>query len=101
MALFNNEAKQEKDAQKAKQIMERYGLDRLSKKDYESCKKILLDLFGVGVMKAGIALSFGKAEEQCKIAYLSAMVEQNWIIIRQLDELNQRLDWMMRDQSEN
>lgn len=101
MALFNNNSNQEKDSQKVEQMMNRYGLNHLSPKDYESCKKIFYDLFGLGLSRANMALSFTKSEERCKVGYLSAMVEQNWIIIRQLDELNQRLDWMMRDQSEN
>lgn len=99
MALFNDVSKQEKNEQKIQEMMNRLGLDRLSDADYKSCKKILNDLFGLGLMKAGMALSFAKSEEQCKVGYLSAMVEQNWIIIRQLDELNQRLDWMMRNQN--
>lgn len=100
MALFNNVSKEEKDAQKLQEMMNRFGLDHLSQKDYESCKKIINDLLGLGLIKAGMALSFAKGEEQCKVGYLSAMVEQNWIIIRQLDEMNQRLDWMMRKFSE-
>lgn len=100
MALFNNVSKEEKEAQKIQEMMTRLGLERLSPKDYESCKKILNDMAGLGLMKAGMALSFAKSEEQCKVGYLSAMVEQNWIVIRQLDELNQRLDWMMRKMSE-
>lgn len=98
MALFNGESKEEKRARAEQEMMQKFGLDRLSQKDVQSCKKIINDLAGTGMMKAGIALSFGKAEDQCKIAYLSAMVEQNWIIIRQLDELNKRLDWMMKQQ---
>lgn len=99
MALFNDVSKQEKNEQKVQEMMQRFGLSNLSPEDYKSCKKIINDLFGLGVMKAGMAFSFAKAEEQCKVSYLSAMVEQNWIIIRQLDELNQRLDWIMRNQS--
>lgn len=96
MALFNNEAKQEKQEKQIQAMMNRYGLDRLSEEDFKSCQKIFYDLAGLGLMKTGMALSFAKGEEQCKVGYLSALVEQNWIIIRQLDEMNQRFDWMMR-----
>lgn len=99
MALFNGTSKQEKQEQQEQAMMNRLGLDRISPRDYQSCKKIFNDLSGLGLMKAGMALSFAKGEEQCKVGYLSALVEQNWIIIRQLDELNQRLDWMMNNPS--
>lgn len=91
MALFNDVSKQEKNEQKVQEMMQRFGLSNLSESDYRSCKKILNDLMGLGLMKAGMALSFAKGEEQCKVGYLSAIVEQNWIIIRQLDEINQSL----------
>lgn len=100
MGLFDGVSKEEKQAQKVQEMMERFGLNNLSEADYKSCQKIINDLAGVGLMKAGIALSFGKAEDQCKIAYLSALVEQNWIVIRQYDEMNQRLDWIMRKMQE-
>ena len=63
----------------------------MNEKDLESVKKIVSDLFGNGLLKAGMALSFAKAEEQAKVTYLSALVEQNWIIIRQLDRISKCL----------
>ena len=30
--------------------------------------------------------------EQAKVGYLSALVKQNWIIIRKFDELNKKLN---------
>ncbi|HGI4981335.1 TPA: hypothetical protein ACJS04_001023 [Streptococcus agalactiae] len=45
------------------------------------------DLAGNGFFKAGMALSFAKAEEQAKVTYLSALVEQNWILISQNQEI--------------
>jgi hypothetical protein len=33
-----------------------------------------------------------KAEEQAKVTYLSALVEQNWMIIRQLSRLNKNIE---------
>ena len=40
----------------------------------------------------GMALSFAKAEEQAKVTYLSAITEQNWMIIRQLSRLNKNIE---------
>ena len=47
---------------------------------------------GNNLLKAGMALSFAKAEEQAKVTYLSALVEQNWIMIRQLSNISSKLD---------
>lgn len=54
--------------------------------DYQ-VRNIMADLAGNRLLKAGMALSFDKAEEQAKVTYLSALVEQNWINIKQQDEL--------------
>ena len=69
-------------------LMEKYGLSNVDSRDAESIRKILNDIKANGLFKAGMALSFAKGEEQAKVTYLSALVEQNWIIIRQLDRLN-------------
>lgn len=90
--MFNKESKEEKDARKTAELMQKYGLDYISEKDKESIKKILNNLVGTGMMKTGVTLSFGKPEEQVKMAYLYALMEQNWIIIRQLDRISKLLD---------
>lgn len=41
----------------------------------EQVNNISTDLMGSGLIKASLALSFAKAEEQTKIGYLSALVE--------------------------
>ncbi|MDD2952513.1 MAG: hypothetical protein PHC95_05035 [Parabacteroides sp.] len=87
----NKESKEEKTARETNELMNRYGLETLSESDKASIRKIIADLSGLGLMKAGILLG-GKAEDTAKLGYLSALVEQNWIIIRQLDQLNKKLD---------
>ena len=42
-----------------------------------------------------MALSFAKAEEQAKVTYLSALTEQNWMIIRQLSRLNKNIEKLL------
>ena len=64
-------------------FMEKYQLEDLDEKDLVVLERIATDLMGKGLMKTGMALSFAKAEEQLKVGYLSALVEQNWMIIRQ------------------
>lgn len=93
MGLFNSkENKEEKKQQEIEKFMERYQLNEISDQDLVIIKKIATDLMGNNLLKAGMALSFAKAEEQAKVTYLSALVEQNWIMIRQLSNISSKLD---------
>ena len=49
-------------------------------------KNIANNLMGNKLIELGTALS-GSGEDVAKMTYLSAIVEQNWIIIRLLDKL--------------
>lgn len=89
MALFEN--KEEKKQREIEKFMKRYQLEDVSEKDLVIIKRIAEDLAGNNLFKAGMALSFAKGEEQAKVGYLSAIVEQNWMIIRKLDEISQKL----------
>ena len=91
MGFLSGESKDDKQARKEAELLNKYGLSNLDEKDIESVKKIISDLSGNGLFKAGMALSFAKAEEQAKVTYLSALVEQNWIIMRQLDRISKSL----------
>lgn len=94
MALFggNKETKEEKQARKAQELLEKYGLQDLSDpRDLESVKSISLSLAGNPFLELGTAFS-AKSEDLVKMSYLSALVEQNWIVIRQLDRLNKNLE---------
>lgn len=86
------ESKEDKDARELQKFMERYQLEDLDEKDLVVLRRISLDLMGNRWFKAGMALSFAKAEEQAKVTYLSALVEQNWMIMRQLARLNRNLE---------
>lgn len=88
MALFgNSEAKEAKQAAKAEELLRRFGLEDLSDpRDLEAVKSISSALMGNKLIEFGTALS-GNAEDAAKMTYLRALVEQNFIIIRQLDKL--------------
>lgn len=88
------ETKDEKQEKEMQKFMDRYQLDEINQKDLVVIKKIAADLAGNGFLKAGMALSFARAEEQAKVTYLSALVEQNWLIMRQLNRLNSNLEKM-------
>lgn len=96
MALFNNkENKDDKKQQEINKFMEKYQLEEIDDKDLVIIKKIATDLIGNNLLKAGMALSFAKAEEQAKVSYLSALVNQNWIMIRQLNNISNKLDKLL------
>lgn len=79
---------EDKKQRKAQELMEKYGLETLTDpSDYASVQKIAQELAGRNLIEVGAALQF-KAEEAAKLGYLRALIEQNFIIIRQLDRLN-------------
>ncbi len=72
---------------KAAKLMEKYGLTEVSPKYADKVQGIAQELAGMGLMETGMKLSFAKSEEQLKVSYLHAIFEQNWIIIRLLDDI--------------
>ena len=87
MALFSGESKEEKKARKAQELLEKYGLENLyDQRDIESVKAIASKLAGSNLINVGTALS-GSAQDVAKMSLLETVIEQNWIIIRQLDKL--------------
>ena len=89
MGLFGGNKEPKKS--KAQIYLEERGVTNLSEESFVQVEKVINDLSGNGLIKTGMALSFAKAEEQAKVSYLSALVEQNWILISQnqqiIDEL--------------
>lgn len=86
MALFG-ESKEEKKDRKVQELLDKYGLQELSDpRDVDSVKQIATKLAGSNLINIGTALS-GLPQDVGKMTLLQAIVEQNWIIIRQLDKL--------------
>lgn len=75
---------------KAMEALQKHHLENISPKYAEAVQEINLELVGTGAMELGAKLSFAKNEELLKISYLRTLVEQNWIIIRMLDDLNNK-----------
>ncbi len=100
MGLFMS--KEEKEAIKAEKdakLMAKYGLENIQDpKDIASVRKIISELVGTGAMETGMSLSaIGKsAEDILPVYYQRAILEQNWIIIRQLDRIASRLEILDR-----
>lgn len=82
--LENAQAKQE---EKLKAMMKKYHLENVSADIAPQIREINNELLGTGMMETGMKLSFAKAEEQVKVSYLNAIMKQNFIIIRLLDEI--------------
>lgn len=95
----NSEEKQRKQEEKQQaeinKFTAKYNLDSIDENDLIVVRRIANDLAGNGFLKAGMALSFAKGEEQAKVTYLSALTEQNWLIINQLSRLNSNIEKLM------
>lgn len=91
---MNYESPEQKEERKKKELLSKYGLEELeNKKDVESIRKIIGELIGTGIMETGMTFSFNtKPEQSLPVYYQRAMLEQNWIIIRQLDQLNKNIE---------
>lgn len=85
----SKETREEKQARKEPELLDRYGLGELSDPDdIASVKKIVSELTGTGLMETGMKLSMGaKTEDQLQVIYQRTIMEQNFIIIRQLDKI--------------
>ena len=85
------------EAQKAeaeRELLEKYGLENLGdEKDVKSVKKIINEMMGTGLMDASIRLNFKSPPEQkLQVLYQRSILEQNFIIIRQLDKIAKLLE---------
>ena len=82
------------DAEKATRVQQEmlaeYDLDGISnQEDLDSVKKIVAELCGTGLMKIP---SIEGTNKSAHLFFQKAMLEQNWIIIRQLDRLNKNME---------
>ena len=84
-------------AQQAKQLakLTEYHLEGIDDEYRDSCVQIIDSLFGTGLIEFGSTLSGMKSEDKLKTAYLHAIMDQNWIMIRQLDQMNKNLQQLV------
>ncbi len=101
-------AQSNKKAAQDHAALEKYGLNldeydqkTIKQKNIDNIRRLAQDLLGNNFIKFGMALSFGKVEEQAKITYLSALVEQNWILIRQQEQVIKLLERLTNNIAEN
>ena len=90
MALFGNT--EEKKAAKVEALLNRYGLQELSdRRDLDSVRNIATNLMGNKLIDLGAALQ-GNGADAAKLSYMNAIMEQNFIMIRQLDRIAKKLE---------
>lgn len=88
----------EKDAKreaKIQKMLAQYGMQGLNnQEDIISIQKIAAELSGTGMYELGTTLGGGNDRDLQKLQmyYLRAIVEENFIIIRQLDRISKKLD---------
>ena len=86
MALFKS--KEEKESEKLEKLnkkMVQYGLENLSAEDKERARLTLMELTGTTL----IAIT-SSAEDNAKIGLLQAMIEQNFMIIKLLNDIKNK-----------
>lgn len=90
MALFGNS--EERKSAKVDELLRRYGLQELSDdRDYDSVVHIAQNLMGNKLIEFGTVLQ-GNGVDAAKLSYLNAIMEQNFIMIRQLDRISRKLE---------
>lgn len=88
--MFKHESKEEKEEAKVMRMLLKYHLTELTDPDdIESMKQITSGLAGCTMITAGTVLA-GTPADVAKLTLLRAIVEQNFVIIRQLDRLNRK-----------
>ena len=83
--------KKVKDLRAADHLIRKYHLEELNQNDLAIVHNIASSLAGKRLMEAGMKLGMASPTEQAKVGYLSALVEQNWLIINQLSRISQQL----------
>lgn len=93
MGLFKSEEeKQQAKDEKVQKLLDKYELNNLSKDYVNAVQQINSELAGSGLTEFGALLSKDtNASLRVQTQFLNALVQQNWIIIRQLNEINQKL----------
>lgn len=79
------------DKEKYEKFLKKYHLEELTNaNDLESVEKIYYENFGTGLLEIGMLLRNmkDKQEERLAVCYLRTIMEQNFIMIRQLERIS-------------
>ena len=78
------EARAQEKYEKHRAKLKEHGLGDLDDEYMQACLNIFMGRMGTGLMEAGAHL---KTEDQLTINYLSTIMDQNWIMIRELNRI--------------
>lgn len=94
MGLFGEKkTKEEKAKEKLDAIMEKYHLTEIDPKYRSAVEDINSELSFSGTLEFGNFLAPDqKTANQIMIQYLNSLVQQNWIIIRELSDIKKELE---------
>ena len=81
-------------SRRAKEFERKYGLTDMDDKDIEILEMIMTDLAATGGLMGQIRSIGFKPVEMQTVNALWTLTRQNWLILRQLQKLNQKLDRM-------
>ncbi len=87
MGIFNKE----KQKEYRDNLIEKYKYEGMTEREEELLVKILIDLKGNDFFKGGM-VTFTKPDDNMKVSYLSAIMQQNFIMINQLAKLNSNIE---------
>jgi hypothetical protein len=82
--MFGNS--EEKRNEKVQKLLKKYNIENVSSDISEDVLAIATDLTGNKAIEVGAMLQ-GSGADAVKMSYLSAIMRQNWIIIKLLDEI--------------
>lgn len=85
----NTSNKEEKKLQK---LISDYNLDNLTEEDLTILKKISSLVNETSWYKDSFTSSITTPDEKVKYAYTETLIEQNWMIIKLLSSLNNKID---------
>lgn len=74
---------------KKEKYLKKYQLENLDEKDLQVLDEISGELLGLSKAAGMMTMN---ATEQTKVQHLSVLIKQNWMIIRKLNEISQKLD---------
>ncbi|MDD3230956.1 MAG: hypothetical protein PHE09_17330 [Oscillospiraceae bacterium] len=94
--MFGGKSKEEKQAEHLDEFKQQHHIEDMDEKYSENIKNIADRLIVTGPDDEGIALNSSNSANQIKVAYLSALVEQNWILMQQLDQLNKNIEKLQK-----
>lgn len=93
MGLFKSEEeKQQEEEKKITRLMTKYHLENIDRDYAQQVREIAQYMVGVDILEAGNTLGTTLKPDIITSRRLGAIMQQNWIMIRLLDDISKKLD---------